>query len=262
MGEQPGGPRAFLYTGGRLRAEGSMTAREAGRFAAGRRRARAGCRSTPRPRAARPARARRPTRGVQLVPRAACGAGPLPPRVDDSGVQGAPPQTGARTHFGFDITGPEGTARVLVIDNSAGSLAASDPHQNPREPQQPWLRSALRDARQRQVPAIVVGSRDLSRSLAPEANRAGDGDEIARLLVEEGASAYFFERPNENRSAPIPTGARADDPLVRHRQPGLRRRRSCQSGAPFYGESGILLAELNLALRDSADQPRAGRACG
>ena len=36
---------------------------------------------------------------------------------------------------------------MVVIDNSAGSLAASDPHQNPPEPQLPWLEAVLADAR-------------------------------------------------------------------------------------------------------------------
>ena len=50
-----------------------------------------------------------------------------------------PPAPGARTHYAFDSAGPEGTVRVIVIDNSAGSLAASNAHQNPLEDQRPWL---------------------------------------------------------------------------------------------------------------------------
>ena len=51
---------------------------------------------------------------------------------------------GARTHYAFDSAGRGGTVRVIVIDNSRGSLAASDPHQNPPEPQTPWLIAVAR----------------------------------------------------------------------------------------------------------------------
>ena len=60
-----------------------------------------------------------------------------------------PVRPGARTHYAFDSTGPTGTVRVIVIDNSRGSLAASDPYQNPAEPQAPWLAEMLADARAR-----------------------------------------------------------------------------------------------------------------
>ncbi len=51
------------------------------------------------------------------------------PGVDTSGVPGLPttPGGGARTHYAFDSTGQGGTVRVVVIDNSKGSLAASIP---------------------------------------------------------------------------------------------------------------------------------------
>ena len=51
-------------------------------------------------------------------------------------------QPGARTHYAFESTGAQGTVRVIVIDNSRGSLAASDPYQDPAEPQAPWLPSS------------------------------------------------------------------------------------------------------------------------
>ena len=61
-----------------------------------------------------------------------------------------PAVTGARTHYAFDSDGSGGPVRVIVIDNSRGSLAASDPHQNPPEAQLPWLqRDPRRCARPR-----------------------------------------------------------------------------------------------------------------
>ena len=70
-----------------------------------------------------------------------------------AGIPGAGPGPGARTHYAFDSSGAGGTVRVVVIDNSLGSLAASDPHQNPAEPQEPWLRAVLADARAEGIPA-------------------------------------------------------------------------------------------------------------
>ena len=105
---------------------------------------------------------------------------------------GATADPGARTHYAFDSSGPAGTVRVIVIDNSAGSLAASDPYQVPAEPQEPWLKATLAGAKAQGIPAIVVGSRDLNTRFTPRSNVAGDGDEIARLLVSEGASAYLY----------------------------------------------------------------------
>ena len=75
------------------------------------------------------------------------GSGPPPAGISTAGIPGAPPGSGARTHYAFDSEGPGGTVRIVVIDNSLGSLAASDPHQNPLEPQLPWLEAVLGDAR-------------------------------------------------------------------------------------------------------------------
>ena len=70
--------------------------------------------------------------------------------------------------------------RVIVIDNSAGSLEASDPHQNPPEAQRPWLHSGARGARAAGIPAIVIGSRDLNSRFNPALNIATDADQTAR----------------------------------------------------------------------------------
>jgi hypothetical protein len=163
----------------------------------------------------------------------------------------------ARTHYAFDSEGAGGTVRVVVIDNSAGSLAASDPHQVPQEPggQEAWLRDVLSDARERGIPSIVMGSRDLNTRFAPRLNVATDGDETAKLLVEEGASAYVFERPEENRSYPIPAGATGTIPSFGTGTLGYRSPiADVQGDDPdaLFGDPGLLLLELDAQRRDPA----------
>lgn len=161
---------------------------------------------------------------------------------------------GTRTHYAFDSAGASGTVRVIVIDNSRGSLADSDPYQVPNEPQEPWLRAALRDARARGIAAIVVGSRDLNTRMTPRANVASDGDRIAQLLVEEGASAYLYERPEEQRVTQIPAGGAQTIPAfgtgtLGYRSPIANAQQPEQADA-IFGDSGYLLLSVRVAERD------------
>ncbi len=136
------------------------------------------------------------------------GEGATPGGVSTANIPAGPaPGPGARTHYAFDSTGPAGTVRVIVIDNSRGSLAASDPYQNPAQAQGPWLAQMLADAKARGIPAIVVGSRELNPNLPPALNVATDAGEEATIMVQGGASAYLYERPEESRSSRIPSGA-------------------------------------------------------
>ncbi|MBS1869134.1 MAG: hypothetical protein JSS99_05680 [Actinobacteria bacterium] len=182
------------------------------------------------------------------------GEGPSPNGIAPVAGGAAPAPGGARTHYAFDSSGPAGTVRVIVIDNSAGSLAASDPYQVPAEPQEPWLRATLQDARARGIPAIVVGSRDLNTRFVPRSNVASDGDEIARLLVDEGASAYLYERPEEQRLTQVPAGASATIPefgtgTLGYRSPIANATAPGQADA-LFGDAGYLLVSLDVAHRD------------
>jgi len=252
---QPGGPRAFLYTGGRIAADGAVRpGAEAARYAellAG-----GGLAAFPAPAAGDDPDAFRAAFAGAPAP---FGGGPAPAGVGTDGIPGQPPGPGARTHYAFDSTGAEGTVRVIVIDNGAGSLAAADPHQNPPEPQKPWLAAVLADAKAKGIPAIVVGSRDLNPRFTPSLNVASDGDEIAQLLVDGGASAYFYERPEENRAGAIPSGGAVTIPAYGTGTLGYRSPVSEVSGNrpdALFGDAGYLLAEIDAARRD----PRTNRA--
>jgi hypothetical protein len=184
------------------------------------------------------------------------GGAAAPPGVAADGIPGAAPAAGARTHYAFDSDGPGGRVRVVVIDNSRGSLAASDPHQNPAEPQLPWLIAVLDDARAEGIPAIVMGSRDLNTRFTPKLNVATDGDAVARALVDHGASAYVYDRPEENRFSRIPGASSKTIPSF---GTGTLGYRSPIAGAvgidgadSLFGDSGVLLLELHAAQRDPA----------
>ena len=164
------------------------------------------------------------------------GAGASPGGISNAGIPGAAPGPGARTHYAFDSSGAGGTVRVVVIDNSLGSLAASDPHQNPAEAQLPWLTAVLADARAKGIPTVVMGNRSLNVNFTPKLNVAADGTQVAQVLVAGGASAYLFDRPEENRVIQIPAGgadtipsfgvgtSRVPIPDRRRGRPGNRRR--------------------------------------
>lgn len=176
------------------------------------------------------------------------GAGAAPPGISTGEIPGALPGPGARTHYAFDSSGPGGTVRVVVIDNSLGSLAASDPQQNPAEPQLPWLEAVLADARGRGIPVVVMGSRSLNISFTPKLNVADDGAEVARALVDGGASAYLFDRPEENRVLSIPAGAERTIPSFGTGTLGYRSQLSGAAGLQvadaLFGDSGIMLLEI------------------
>ena len=159
------------------------------------------------------------------------GSGAAPAGISTAGIPGAAPDPGARTHYAFDSSGPGGTVRVVVIDNSLGSLAASDPHQNPLEPQLPWLEAVLADARAEGIPAIVMGNRSLNTSFTPKLNVASDGDQVAAGPGRRRRLGLPLRPARREPRDADPGRRRADDPQLRHRHArlplaDLRRRRA------------------------------------
>jgi hypothetical protein len=184
------------------------------------------------------------------------GAGTLPAGISTAGIPGAPAGPGARTHYAFDTSGAGGTVRVVVIDNSRGSLAASDPFQNPAEAQLSWLEAVLADARAKAIPAIVMGNRSLNTSFTPKLNVASDGNEVARTLVAGGASAYLFDRPEENRAMQIPAGGAATIPswgvgTLGYRSP-LSGAVGLEKADSLFGDAGVGVLEISASQRDPA----------
>ncbi len=259
LSTQPNGPRMLLYTGGReTPGEGSESPAEADRYA----QLMSGGGTLP----VYPALSAGDSEGSEDSAFGAAFAGsdaPFGEGGTPAGVSTAniPPPTGAvrpgaRTHYAFDSSGPTGTVRVIVIDNSRGSLAASDPYQNPAEPQAPWLERMLADARARGIPAIVVGSRELNPNLPPALNVAGDAAEEAQTMVVGGASAYLYERPEESRTSQIPSGGAVTIPEFGTGALGYRSAvaDSFTPGQPdaLFGTNGYLLLSVEVAKRNPA----------
>lgn len=185
------------------------------------------------------------------------GSGGPPAGFSTGGIPGAAADPSrARTHYAFDTAGPGGTVRVVVIDNSLGSLAASDPQQNPPEPQLPWLEAVLADARAEAIPTIVMGNRGLNPNFTPKLNVASDGNQVAQALLAGGASAYLFDRPEENRVIQIPSGSDQTIPSFGVGSLGYRSQVSGAVGQEvadsLFGDAGLLLLEVNAAERDPA----------
>ena len=219
---QPHGPGAFLYTsGGEPQAGETQRVADLLRPATG----------------AVPVFAAMPTAGGNLAPFAGFSA--------PFGAGGGQPLT----HYAADVGTSAGTVRVVVIDNSAGSLAASDPQQNPPEAQEPWLRGELGAARARGVPVVVMGTRSLNRFEPDGSVIATDADQIAALLRDAGASAYVYDSPEAQRAATIPAGDPNGIPTFGSGTLGYR---SAADSVRGFGHPGLLLLELNVAERNRA----------
>jgi hypothetical protein len=258
LSAQPNGPRMLLYTGGReTPGNGPESLAEADRFA----QLLSGAGSLP----VYPALSAGDSEGETDAALSAAfasfpapfGEGAAPSGVSTANIPaGTAPGPGARTHYAFDSSGSSGTVRVIVIDNSRGSLAASDPYQNPAQPQGPWLAQMLVDAKARGVPAIVVGSRELNPNQPPALNVASDAAEEARIMVQGGASAYLYERPEESRTSRIPSGGAATIPEFGTGALGYRSSisGSFKAGQPdaLFGTTGYLLLSIDIAKHDPA----------
>jgi hypothetical protein len=259
LSTQPDGPRMLLYTGGReTPGEGPESPAEADRFA----QLLAGSGGLP----VYPALSAGDSEGGEAEAfggaftsfDAPFGEGATPSGVSTASIPAgtSPPRPSARTHYAFDSTGPAGTVRVIVIDNSRGSLAASDPYQNPAEPQAPWLERMLADAKARGIPAIVVGSRELNPNQPPALNVATDAGEEAQLMVKGGVSAYLYDRPEESRTSQIPSGGSVTIPEFGTGALGYRSSisDSFTPGQPdaLFGTTGYLLVSVEVAKRDAA----------
>jgi hypothetical protein len=136
---------------------------------------------------------------------------------------------GCQSYYAIDSSGSGGTVRVIVLDDSSDVGAQ----------QQEWLAGELSGAKEHGEPSIVVGNADLNAQIS-----AGDPDAIvvAGLLQSLGASAYFYDSPEENVHRPL-TGA----PSVETFGSGTLGYINYvnERAGDFHGASGFLLAQVH-----------------
>lgn len=156
-----------------------------------------------------------------------------------------------RGYYSFDSAGAGGTVRVIVLDYSAPTLG---------EAQGCWLADRLAEAGAEGTPAIVAGDRDLAGQ-AP--NAAQDAARVVPILAgrhappgcvlsagPSGASAYFFNFPEQNRMYRLTSGARSIPAFGSGTLGYLVPQRSQEKD--FVGASGFLLASVDVQKRDKA----------
>jgi hypothetical protein len=123
------------------------------------------------------------------------GPGPAPAGIKPTGTGGL--DGGVHRYYAFDATQDGGTIRIIVLDNSAGSLDGTWPGQTK------WLEAQLAAARGAQLPVVVVTSIPLGPAGQP--GIAHDGPAVTTLLVNAGVLAVFTTNPNQqNQQFAIP----------------------------------------------------------
>ncbi len=239
---QVGGLHAFLYTGSRLAAgmtlDADAQARELSRYATVLR-----------------ADGRLPAYATASASDAgAMGTGAFTSALGGEAPAGAvpagtPAPPSGSAAYAFDSPGVGGTVRVIVLDYSASSLggvAPSGTNCASGSGQAGWLCSQLEDARAAAIPAIVIGSRDVTGS---DDDAASDGSATRAELVANGASAYFFDSPEENVSRTLSSGG-ARIPAFGTGTLGYTS--IPPNPADFLGASGFLIASVNVGARVAA----------
>jgi hypothetical protein len=126
------------------------------------------------------------------------GPGPSPTGITTAGAGGL--DGGVHRYYAFDATQNEGTIRVIVLDNSAGSLDSTWPGQTN------WLEAQLAAANAADLPVVVVTALPLGPT--GQAGIAEDGPAVATLLINAGVLAVFttnMNQLNQQYALPDPT---------------------------------------------------------
>jgi hypothetical protein len=166
-------------------------------------------------------------------------APPLPELVTAERSSEACSAESQSAYFSMLSRGPAGSVRVIALDTSV------DPNPN----QIAWLAGQLTAAKGAGEPAIAVGNADINAEIA-----AGDSAAaaLARTLVggpeTAGASAYFYDAPQENVAQALRVGG-SSIPVFGSGTLGYVES-TLAAKQDFHGHSGFLLAQVNVAERN------------
>jgi len=98
-------------------------------------------------------------------------------------------------YYAFDVAQNGGTLRVIVLDNSTGSLDTSEPGQTA------WLSGQLAAARTAGVPVVAVTAQPLDGDLPGSSSQSGsatDANSVASMLANAGVLAVFTTSATES----------------------------------------------------------------
>jgi hypothetical protein len=130
--------------------------------------------------------------------------------------------------------------RVIMLDGTAEL----------EPPQVEWLKRELSEAKKAERPAIVVGNPDLSAEIA--AGGHPEAVPVVRALIEGGASAYFFDSPEQNVKLTLQLpGVNGTVTAFGSGTLGYVKYETEATGE-FLGASGFLLGQVNTATRNPA----------
>ncbi|HYM46606.1 MAG TPA: hypothetical protein VES65_10685, partial [Solirubrobacteraceae bacterium] len=151
-----------------------------------------------------------------------------------------PETTGCQAaYYSFLSEGAGGGVRVIVLDET-GDVNSK---------QLEWLEEQLRGAAAGKIPAIVVGAADLNAQI-----KAGDAQaaSVAAALVHDGASAYFYDSPEENVQKPLRVGAESIPSFGSGTLGYVEVLNELQGN--FHGAGGILLGQVDVNPRNRDPQ--------
>jgi hypothetical protein len=149
--------------------------------------------------------------------------------------------SGCQAGYAMDSTGQGGNQRVRVIVLDDTTLIG--------ETQVSWLAEELTGAKASNEPAIVVGHADLNAQIAAGGEAGAAAAAVARVLVGEGASAYFYDSPEKNITLPLRSGTRSI-PSFGTGTLGYVKFETEEAAGGFLGASGFLLVQVQVAKRN------------
>ncbi len=179
--------------------------------------------------------------GEDVFPReAALYRGSLPAYAPGSVTSTA----GGASYYAFRATGAEGGPVEVIVLAFAGTRLEQEPAQ------EQWLKGQLEAAKQQGLPAIVMGNASLGFSLPQQnpGNIAADSEAVAALLLQGGASAYFFDFPEANVSTIVSYGG-SSIPAFGTGTLGYVNPPTAFE-ADSLGSSGFLLADVDTSARN------------
>src|SRR5262249_45615580 len=149
------------------------------------------------------------------------GSGPAPPGIVpiDSGFAVG----GVHRYYAFDASQAGGTVRVIVLDNSAGSLQATSPGQTV------WLGRQLAEARGQGLDVVVIASLPLRGSDAQNA--------VARMLADAGVLAVFTTNPSQLNEVHMVPDDRSGAQIPEYEGASLSYQQTANNGVVWYDVS-------------------------